>query len=247
MPDVEYSHEVNSELHTVSGAAAAVHRLFPDSIPASVIDIGCGTGTWLRAMIDRGTAEIVGVDGLQVDEKLLFIDKASIRHFDLNLPIDLQRQFDLVISLETAEHIEPANSDIFVDSIVAHGKSVLFSAASPGQGGTHHVNCQWPEYWQSLFNERGFVCNDDVRWLIWEDHRIEPWYRQNLMTAVLDPVRAGTEPRLRRVIHPDLLPSFSGEFADGHRKMIEQGGMPWAWYPAAIAKALKAKVVGRIG
>lgn len=247
MPDVDYSHEMNRALHTVGGATAAVNCLFPGGVPSSVLDIGCGTGTWLRAMADRGAADIFGVDGLVVDDNLLFIDKTLIRHFDLNLPIDLQRQFDLVISLETAEHIEPANAGTFVDSLVAHGKSVLFSAAAPGQGGTHHVNCQWLDYWQALFNDRGFVCDDDLRWKIWDDQRIEPWYRQNLMSAKHDPARAGTEPRIRRVIHPDLLFGFSGEFLDGHRTMIERGGMPWAWYPSSIAKALKAKVAGRLG
>ena len=63
------------------------------------------------------------------------------------------------------------------------GRYVIFSAAIPGQGGTGHLNEQFPAYWSKLFNENGFAVNSDFRFGIWNDDRIENWYRQNLMIA----------------------------------------------------------------
>jgi len=132
----------------------------------------------------------------------------------LRVPIDLGRHFDLVVSLEVAEHIPHASADTFVDSLVRHGDIVLFSAAIPGQGGTFHVNEQWPEYWGKRFKARGYVGIDCVRPLVWEDPSVDYWYAQNVFLFVRDTtlashatlqresLRAGTE--LRALVHPRL-------------------------------------------
>jgi 2-polyprenyl-3-methyl-5-hydroxy-6-metoxy-1,4-benzoquinol methylase len=62
-------------------------------------------------------------------------------------PLDLEKEFDLVVSLEVAEHLPASAADQFVNTLVKHGKKILFSAAIPGQGGQDHLNEQWPDYW----------------------------------------------------------------------------------------------------
>jgi SAM-dependent methyltransferase len=205
---VDYDHEGTRGLHTVSGAKAAFAQIFAAGSPESVLDVGCGVGTWLRAASDCGAREIFGVDGVEISSDLFVVPRESIKIVDLNEPLSLGRRFDLVISLEVAEHLEPENAHIIVDTLTRHGDTILFAAAAPGQAGIHHVNCQWPSYWQSKFNERGFACSDEVRWKLWEDSSIEPWYRQNMM-MVTKSASAGQEPRLRNVIHPDCLYLFA--------------------------------------
>ena len=95
-----------------------------------------------------------------------------------------------------------------VTSIVDHADTVLFSAACPDQFGQHPVNCQWPKYWQDLFNGHGFACDESIRWSIWIDSRIEPWYRQNIFFARYNPENAGREKRISPVIHPDMIDLF---------------------------------------
>jgi len=62
---------------------------------------------------------------------------------------------------------------MLVTSLRAHADTVIFSAACPGQEGQGHINCQWPSYWQALFNRNGFECVDDIRPVIWGNTDIE--------------------------------------------------------------------------
>ena len=91
------------------------------------------------------------------------------------------RRYDLAISIEVAEHIEPGNAEEFVRLLTGLSDTVLFSAAIPGQGGTGHVNEQWPEYWAALFRASGYGAMDCLRTKIWDDAQIPFWYRQNCL------------------------------------------------------------------
>jgi hypothetical protein len=73
---------------------------------------------------------------------------------------------------------------VLVDSLVHHAPVVLFSAAVPFQGGEGHVNEQWPQYWASLFHERGFRVVDCLRREIWSHPAVNWWYAQNLLLFV---------------------------------------------------------------
>ena len=241
-----YDHAANRELHSVEGANAALTSLFPDGIPASILDLGCGTGTWLKAAQDLGAGELFGVDGVSIPASQFLVQPALFREADLNQPLRLGRRFDLVLCLETAEHLTPESADTLLDTLVAHSDSILFSAAAPGQPGTNHLNCRWPSYWQASFNARGFVCSDAVRWRIWNDDRIEPWYRQNLLIAERDRERAGTEARIEPVIHPAMVDIYSWDRAESHRAEVASGSMPLAWYLTAPITAAAGKLGRRL-
>jgi hypothetical protein len=94
----------------------------------------------------------------------------------------LDRRFDLVQSLEVAEHITPAASEAFVENLARHAERfVLFSAAPPGQGGEYHVSERSYEFWRGLFAAHGFSPFDFVRPLIARDGRVSYWYRYNTL------------------------------------------------------------------
>ena len=71
-----------------------------------------------------------------------------------------------------------------MDNLTSFSDVILFSAAIPGQGGTHHVNEQWPSYWIEKFAARGYVPVDCIRPFIWADSSIRTDYRQNLIMCV---------------------------------------------------------------
>lgn len=148
--------------------------------PRTVIDVGCGVGTWLAVWQKNFGAEIYGLDGDYVDRSQLFIDKKDFHSFNLEERITLNRRFDLAMTLEVAEHLTPARADSFVEDLTKLSDVILFSAAIPAQGGTNHVNEQWQSYWAKKFLRFGYVAIDCIRPKIWTTNDVSFWYRQNI-------------------------------------------------------------------
>ena len=117
----------------------------------SVVDVGCGDGTWLSVFREHGVEDVRGIDGDYVDRAELQIPRERFHPHDLTRPLELGHTFDLAVSLEVAEHLPPESADDFVTSLTRHAPIVLFSAAAPYQGGQNHVNEQWPAYWAARF------------------------------------------------------------------------------------------------
>lgn len=150
--------------------------------PRRVADIGCGEGLWAHQFAEHG-CRVVGVDGDYVRFVEPMEDLRFMTH-DLQEPLPDLGQQDLAVSLEVAEHLPASRAASFVAELCSLAPLVLFSAAIPGQGGAGHLNEQWPQYWVSLFRGQGFEVSGALRWQIWEDARVENWYRQNLLVAV---------------------------------------------------------------
>jgi SAM-dependent methyltransferase len=146
----------------------------------SVADFGCGEGAWLSVWRKAG-ADVIGVDGPYIDRRRLMIEQSQFYPADLSRAVDLGRRFDLVQSLEVAEHLPAEGAPGFVATLTAHAPLVLFSAAVPGQGGVHHVNEQPLEYWRSKFRDRGYVAIDCIRPRIAGNPHIQSWYRRNML------------------------------------------------------------------
>ncbi len=150
----------------------------------SVLDVGCGQGAWLSIWKELGTSTVLGIDGDYVDRTRLLIDPDHFKALDLAAGFNLGRRFDLVQSLEVAEHLPPSSADAFVASLTRHGDLVFFSAAPKGQGGDHHINEQSYEFWRELFRKHGYRAVDLVRPAVSKDDSIEPWYRYNALLYV---------------------------------------------------------------
>lgn len=149
--------------------------------PGSAIDFGCGLGAWLRALQEHGIQSVIGVDGDYVNRAHLLIEPHRFRAVNLECdPLDFGG-FDLALCLEAAEHLPEGAAERLINGLTTAAPVVLFSAAVPGQGGTHHVNERWPSYWIKLFSGRGFLALDPIRPQIREDRRIDWTYRQNLL------------------------------------------------------------------
>jgi SAM-dependent methyltransferase len=172
--------------------------------PRSVIDVGCGTGTFLAAFREAGVTDVWGVDGDYVDRGHLEIPAASFDAVDLNKPFHRDRTYDLALSLEVAEHLEPARSESFVEDLTRLAPVVCFSAAIPGQGGTSHIAERWQDEWAAMFRSHGFMPTDLVRDRIWNDTHVQPWYAQNLVVYTRDATIASAVTPPCRVVHPEV-------------------------------------------
>lgn len=182
-------------------SAAVVVPLVLKHFPVtSLADIGCGRGAWLAQWGRSGVSDYAGIDGDYIERATLLIPSDRFIERDLSKPFDLGRRFDMIVSLEVAEHIRPEATEVFVDNLCRHADAILFSAATPGQGGLHHVNERDYGFWRDRFAAQGYRLFDFVRPAIVGMTEVEPWYRYNSLffargdaVARLSDTAAGTE------------------------------------------------------
>lgn len=227
-------------VHNMTSPRQVVPIVFSMLRPTSVLDVGCGTGTWLKAFEEAGVDDYLGIDGDYVERSKLKIPSSKFVPFDISRPVDLGRKFDLVVSLEVVEHLAPQSADVVVESLVRHGETILFSAAIPGQGGQNHLNEQWPKYWENKFKDHGFYFHDLVRPNIWNDDRVEWWYRQNIFLIN----RERSNAAIMDVVHPELLALKTKAFQD-RLEVITNGRLGITPSIRIVMSAIKYRFLGR--
>lgn len=220
-----------------SGAARSAEVIIPivlELAPArSVVDVGCGDGSWLAVFRKLGVEDVVGVDGDHVEQEWLQIPRDRFRPADLAKPFNVGRTFDLAVSLEVAEHLPPDCSSGFVDSLTKAAPIVLFSAAIPHQGGENHINEQWPEKWVGHFREQGYLAVDPIRRHVWQRDNVEFWYAQNtLLFARPDLVESNaalkaeferTDQRQLSLVHPRQYLDLHSRYLEAARSAAPSG------------------------
>lgn len=201
----------------------AAERIVPvllDLVPArSAVDVGGGRGVWLAVLKEHGVEEVLGIDGSYVDLDKLAIRREEFLAADLEKPLQVDRRADLAISLETGEHLPESRAESFVEDLCRLAPVVLFSAAVPRQGGTHHVNEQWQSYWADKFARRGYRPCDAIRRALWHDLDAGVVYLQNALVYASEAALVGnpklreaverTDPRLLDVVHPYMFQTVS--------------------------------------
>lgn len=106
----------------------------------SMLDIGCGTG----GMVEY--ARSLGIDARGVDGDPNMQSEFVDTHDFTKGVLVPEREYDLIWSVEFVEHVE----EEFVQNILEtfkSGKVLMMTHALPKQGGKHHVNLQWADYW----------------------------------------------------------------------------------------------------
>ena len=175
---------------TVEGPAASSAEAISQSIlldlrPNTIVDVGCGTGALLEAL-RRGGCQVLGLEYSEAALQYCRSRNLDVWKFDLERDtLADDRTFDVAISMEVAEHLPEKISGRYVALLARLSSVIVFTAASPGQGGLDHVNEQPPSYWISKFQALGFVYDEELSRLWRESWRetavVAWWYFQNLM------------------------------------------------------------------
>ena len=169
----------------VGGSASSAAVIVPVVLSLlsvkSVVDVGCGVGSWAAEFAANGVLDICGVDGDYVDRSQLRIRPDQFLARDLTKSLRLDRTFDLAACLEVAEHLPKATAKRLVADLTSLAPCVLFSAAIPGQGGAHHVNEQYLPYWIDLFQTHQYEAVDPIRPRILGSDLVDWFYQQNVV------------------------------------------------------------------
>jgi len=122
----------------------------------SIIDFGCGLGSYLEGALKAKTKKVLGIDiGAGIARELIsehmreFIKKGHIgRKIDYG-------KWDCALSIEAAEHLLPEEEDIFIENMVnASSRLIVLTAAYSFS--YRHLNAgKMPEYWANKFVEAG--------------------------------------------------------------------------------------------
>ena len=194
----------------------------------SVVDIGCGIGTWLKVFEENGVSEILGIDGPHIDQNLLIIQKEKFVAADFRSQLNIPGHYDLAMCLEVAEHLPEELSTALVMRLTAAAPIVLFSAAVPGQPGIEHINAQWQDYWRTIFRDRSYVALDLVRPTIWGRQDVDYWYQQNTIIYCHDAIAAARsdlpwayEKTSLNIIHPALYEQKTNEYEKVIKTLLE--------------------------
>lgn len=187
--------------HAVDGLAAGSMPVIAETLtrevaPASVLDVGCGTGGLLAAL------RALGIPGTGLEHSAAGLAACRAQGLDVraaDLGAGVQApvgRFGTAACLEVAEHLPPDGADALVDLLVAASDIVLFTAATPGQGGTGHVNEQPHAYWIGRFAARGLPLDAGATARLraeWDARSVAWWYARNVMLFR----RATPEPAVR--------------------------------------------------
>lgn len=166
-------------------APTIVACILSEFAPKRVIDLGCGTGAVLSEFRSKG------VSGFGLEYSAAALTICQQRGLDVH-PFDIEAdqsqefgRFDVAICFEVAEHVSARFADRLVDLLVQFAPCVIFTAATPGQGGgADHVNEQPHEYWIAKFDKHGYRLLKEMseRWRHeWEQARVTDFYAKNVM------------------------------------------------------------------
>jgi SAM-dependent methyltransferase len=152
--------------------------------PASVLDVGCGTGVILESFRSRG----VRVRGLEYAEAALAYCRdrqLDVVKFDIASESKTGiEQVDLVVSMEVGQQLRESDADCYVDLLCQAASVVIFSSESPGWGDKYPRNEQPHQYWIEKFGQRGYSFDKptSLHWRNeWKRLDTAPWFSRNVM------------------------------------------------------------------
>ena len=133
--------------------ATWVHSQRPS---AKVLDIGCGAGTYVKALRDKN------VNAFGIDNDPRAAGKSDIDRRDL---MQYHEPADIVLCFNVLDHFHPKQADRAVVSVarnVKPGGQLLLTTATTGKAVSKHLNFQPKAYWEEKLAANGLERALDV-------------------------------------------------------------------------------------
>ena len=221
-----YKYDENFYLNEDNQAKKSAEKIIPYLVKNlsinSALDVGCGTGSWLSIWSKLGVNNFIGVDFMKPSSNLR-IPLENYIQCDLSKEdIPIENHFDFAQCLECLEHVPKVRAEKIVNKLCCLTNKVLFSAATPGQGGENHINEQSLEYWRMIFKKNNFIPFDPVRTKFKNEKSISFWYRNNVILYVNADNKNELSEKFIETFIPDdiLIPNYQGKIRRFRNKII---------------------------
>lgn len=112
--------------------------------PASVLDVGCGAGHWLRAFTANGVQDVTGID-------------ADLARFHPS------RSYDLSLCLCVVQSLPMAAAEAVIAACTTASDTVLFAVPAAAIGVPGFINERPARVWAEVFARHGFAAHDELR------------------------------------------------------------------------------------
>lgn len=182
-----YSERFFARRKSLMWRAPIVCKAINDALePKSVVDVGCAIGDYVNEWENNYNIFAFGVEGS--NHVLNYTICKCVYIHDMRLPIPNGLEWvDLLTAFEVVEHVEEEYADILVENLTKLSNRILISAATPGQGGHHHVNCQPHSYWIEKFMMHNYSYDETITCLVkaglfaWRNKKELRSYYNNLL------------------------------------------------------------------
>ncbi len=183
----EQKHETSNPLqrYLIGRFHSEVLRLLAVAQPTAILDLGCGEGYVLQALVDAGvSARLVGVDrsttAVHAAHQRLG-DRAEIIEDDVRADHDLAGEFDVVMMLEVLEHLDDPAGTLEMLSALTAGHVVVSVPHEPFFRGMNLLRLKNVRRWGSdpehvqHWTRRGFIREVQKSFALVESGRAFPW------------------------------------------------------------------------
>ena len=137
----------------------------------------CGAG-WIADAMDS-LVDVVTVVEYSSDGEEVLEHADVVVVGDEPFP-DFEAVYDVAVCVGWVEKLPSERAKDVVEWLARSAGLVVFAAPAPGDEGA--VDAKPPAGWVDLFSAGvDAAVSNDLRWLLWDDPRVEPWVVQNLL------------------------------------------------------------------
>ena len=126
--------------------------------PSTVLDAGCAMGYLVEALRKRG----VKAYGFDISEYAISNVAEKVKPYCFvhsitdELPNNMPQKFDLVITIETLEHLFPDEGSKAIKNLCKYSDTIIFTSTPSDIENLTHLNVQQAEYWCKEFAKNSF-------------------------------------------------------------------------------------------
>lgn len=146
----------------------------------SFVDFGCGDAKYAKYIRDNNPS--IQVEAYDGNPNVELLTGGFGKVLDLSKRFDLRKKYDVVSSLEVAEHIPKEYEKIYIENLLRHcNKLLIISWAKIGQGGQGHVNEQNQDYILDIMGKYGLKYDNKLSKILKDSSTSCHWFRNTAM------------------------------------------------------------------